>query len=299
MQNHDWNDLKYLLALYRTGTLRAAARSVGVSDTTVSRRITVLERAVGASLFLRSATGRFEPTDAARGAIAHAEAIEVQNTLIRETLGRAAHAVTGTVRISAVPIVVNRMLVPALGLLAARHPDLCVELVPTSDNLDLSRREADLAVRFARPASGGLRTKAQKLGALSFDIFVPNAATGDQAAQLRWITYDDAHADLPQARWLDAAARGGGRAAGLRVADAETAMEAVAHGLGKTLLPTRIARSDPRLRCAPGAAGAALPVRDIWLLSHVDQTARASVMAAKEWLVDLDWDVDERATTQP
>ncbi|MEL7125050.1 MAG: LysR family transcriptional regulator [Pseudomonadota bacterium] len=283
MQSHDWNDLKYLLALARTGRLRAAGRAVGVSDTTVARRIKALEAAVGVPLFVRGMSGHYAPTDAARDILVHAEAIELENTLLRETLGQAAERVTGSVRISAVPIVVNRILVPALPALSDKHPQLAVELVPAAQNLDLSKREADLALRFARPETGGLRTKAQRLGSLTFGVYA--ARSGDRRA---WITYDDAHADLPQARWLDRMARAEDAQAPLRVADAETALEAVAAGLGRTLLPKRIADADQRLRRVP--ADAPLPARDIWLLSHADHMARGSVAAAKAWLIDLDWD---------
>jgi len=228
-------------------------------------------------------SGHYAPTDAARDVLVHAEAIELENTLLRETLGHAAERVTGSVRISAVPIVVNRILVPALPALSDKHPQLTVELVPGAQNLDLPKREADLALRFARPETGGLRTKAQRLGSLTFGVYA--ARSGDRRA---WITYDDAHADLPQARWLDRMARTEDAHASLRVADVETALEAVAAGLGRTLLPKRIADADQRLRRVP--ADAPLPARDIWLLSHVDHMARGSVAAAKTWLIDLDWD---------
>ena len=283
MQSHDWNDLKYLLALARTGRLRAAGRAVGVRDTTVARRIKALEEAVGVPLFVRGMSGHYAPTDAARDILIHAEAIEFEHTLLRDTLGQAAERVTGSVRISAVPIVVNRILVPALPALSDKHPQLAVELVPAAQNLDLSKREADLALRFARPETGGLRTKAQRLGSITYSVYA--ARSGDRRA---WITYDDAHADLPQARWLDRMARAEDAHAPLRVADAETALEAVAAGLGRTLLPKRIADADHRLRRVP--TDAPLPARDNWLLSHVDHVARRSVSAAKAWLIDMDWD---------
>lgn len=290
MQSHDWNDLKYLLALYRTGKLRQAGRAVGASDTTVARRIRALEQATGTPLFLRSAAGRYEPTDAALQILRHAEAIELENLAIGERFGRIGARVAGSVRVSSVPIIVNRILVPNIAALIRRHPELTVDLVPAPDNLDLSKREADLAVRFARPATGGLRTKAQKLGELAFGGYAPAAIAVDKSESLGWITYDEASSELPQARWLEEAATGAaGRRAGLRVADAGTALEAVASGLGKTLLPRAIADADRRLRALALDHDPTLPVRDVWLLSHVDQTARSSVRAVKDWLTGLPW----------
>ena len=172
MQSHDWNDLRYFLALYRAGRLRQAALALGTSDTTVARRVRALEQALGVSLFLRSAAGRYEPTDAALKLLRHAEAVEAGNLALREEFGREG-GVGGNVRVSSVPIIVNRVLVPALGALSARHPVLTVELVPVSANLDLSKREADLAVRFARPTTGGLRISAVKLGEMAFAASPP------------------------------------------------------------------------------------------------------------------------------
>lgn len=289
MQTHDWNDLKYLLALYREGKLTEAARTIGVSDTTVARRIKTLERALGTTLFLRSASGQYEPTDAALDILTLAEAVEDNNAAIRGVSGENAHHVTGCVRVSAVPIIVNRLLVPCLTDLSLLHPSLTIDLVPTAENLDLSKREADLSVRFARPLGGGLRTKAQKLGELSFAAYAASNVPQDRDETLGWITYTETHSYLPQARWLEAAARTSESRAGLRVTDVETAMHAVAEGLGKTLLPSAIASCDPRFRAIEPDDGAGFPSREVWLLSHIDQASRLSVTATKDWLASLNW----------
>lgn len=289
MQNHDWNDLKFFLALYRAGKLKEAARTLGVSETTVTRRIRELEQSLETKLFLRSANGRYEPTDEALQILTFADTIEAGNTAIRAISGKSSDHVAGCVRISSVPIIVNRFLVPNLAALKGIHPLLTIELVPTSSNLDLSKREADLAVRFARPLTGGLRTKAQKLGEMSFAAYAARSISPDQRETLGWITYDDAHSDLPQARWLSTIARSPELRATVRVADSETALEAVAQGLGKTLLPCAIADQDSRLQALKPEKGASYPDREVWLLTHVDQTSRLSIAAAKDWLSGLGW----------
>ena len=290
MQSHNWNDLKHFLALYRTGKLKEAGRALGTSETTVTRRIRSLEQELSTSLFVRSANGRYEPTDTALRILSHAEAIEMESLAIREKSGERAHDVTGCVRISSVPIIVNRVLVPNLGCLTSRHPHLTVELVPASDNLDLSKREADLAIRFARPANGGLRTKAQKLGEMQFGAYAASKTSPERFEMLGWITYDETRSELPQARWLEvAAARASEPRSRIRVADAETALEAVAEGLGKSLFPRTIADAEPRLRALPLDTDANLPVREVWLLAHVDQISRSSIVTAKEWLTGLLW----------
>ncbi len=288
MQSFNWNDLKFLLALYRTRKLRSAARVLGTSETTVSRRIKALEHNLGATLFLGSASGRYEPTDAALEILSHAETVETQNLEIGKRLDATTNQVTGSVRISSVPIIVNRLMVPNISKLSSVHPNLTIELIPTSDNLDLSKREADLAVRFARPASGGLRTISQKIGEISFGVFAPASVASQDAHKLSWVTYTDTPADLAQARWLETVARrAGGQFSGVKVSDAETALEVVANGLGKSLLPSCIAAQDPRLRTVPEAAPVATPVREVWLLSHADQKSKVSIKVTKDWLATL------------
>lgn len=289
MQSYDWNDLKYLLALHREGKLTEAGRTVGVSDTTVARRIKTLEEALETTLFVRSANGRYEPTDAALQILSHAENIETSHAAIGAISGESTNKVTGSVRLSAVPVIVNRFLVPQLPTLTRLHPYLSIELVPSADNLNLSKREADLSMRFARPSDGGLRTKAQKLGEVSFVACAASFISPEQCATLGWITYDDAHSRLPQAHWLERAAQSENLRAGLRVTDVETAIQAVVAGIGKTLLPRAIVLSDSRFRVIEPRDCAKLPTREVWMLSHVDQTSRASIAAAKEWLMSLSW----------
>ncbi len=287
MQSFDWNDLKHFLALFRARKLGKAAQALGTSDTTVSRRIRALEAGIGATLFLRNGRGRYEPTDAALQLLAHAEGMEAAAERIAERTQRSGRGVSGTVRVSSVPIIVNRILLPAIAALTDAHPHLTISLVPAASNLDLSKREADLALRLARPAEGGLWTRAQKFGEIAFSVYAP---ASDQRGPLQWITYDETLAALPQARWLETIATGeANQQAPLKVADAETALEAVAAGLGKTLLPRVVAERDPRLQAVPVDSHPKLPVREVWLLAHADQDARASISATKNWLRSLDW----------
>ena len=82
---------------------------------------------------------------------------------------------------------------PNLRSLSEKFPQITLELVPQSTNADLSKREADLAVRFARPTEGGLRTKSQKLGTLKFKVYVPRSVPQEASTSLGWITYGDTY----------------------------------------------------------------------------------------------------------
>jgi DNA-binding transcriptional LysR family regulator len=184
-----------------------------------------------------------------------------------------------------VPIVVNRLLALRVGTLLKTHPGLVVELIPESRDLSLTHREADIAVRLARPSAGGISVKARRIGAFTFVAYAA-AGCGDEMDRLPWISYEDAMAHLPQARWIARTSRthGTGAVSRLRVRDAETALEAVAAGVGKTLLPTVVADRDARLMRVPLMESPGWPSREVWLLAHTDQVEHRRVTAAMAWI---------------
>ena len=114
-------------------------------------------------------------TDAASSILSHVEKMEFEHQAISERLGQHLNKLVGTVRISSVPFIVNRVLIPNLRTFQSMHPDLTVELVPEARNIDLTKREADLAVRFSRPSEGGFGTKAKKIGDMEFAVFCSSA----------------------------------------------------------------------------------------------------------------------------
>lgn len=290
MQDFDWNDLRYVLAMHRTGSFTDAGRKVGVSETTVSRRIAALEDRLGLKLVQKAGSAGYEVSDLGRLVLEHAEIVEQQVGAILELAGNKATTI-GTVRLSAVPLVINRILVPELHRLQDKHPELVLELIPESRNIDLTKREADLAIRLARPVTGGLKTSARRIGQLQYAVFGQGSADSDKSDRSNWIIYDESQASFPQAIWLNTAlAQGKDAPSPLRVSDAETAIEAIASGLGKSILPRRVAAMDQRLRELVRPMGTPpLPKRDVWLMSHSSQVGSVSVNAVKDWLADIPW----------
>ena len=289
MQDHDWDDFKYLLALHRTGTLSDAARRCGVNETTVARRLKRLQQALGVTLFVRNEAGRYQLVESAHQILDHAETMERENTVLREHLDQSSGQIGGTIRISTVPMIINHVILPHLGKLGDKHPHLTVELVPEARNIDLTKREADLAIRFSRPEQGGLATKAQKLGELGFDAYCGSQLTQEQQHGADWICYDDASASLPQARWTEELRKHlRQRPCGFRVSDIDTALEATARGHGKAVLPKLVCEGDKRFRCIGADSSKSGMARDVWLLSHSDE-ARLSVTTVKSWLAELSW----------
>ncbi len=285
MQSKNWNDLRFVLALKRGQSLAAAARLLDVDDTTVSRRLNALQQATGTRLFERRADGVLHLTPDGEAAAHHAEAMEHQMDLLTETLGSDREGVAGVVRLTSVPIVINRLLTPRIGGLLEAHPDLEVELIPDSRDFSLTRREADLAIRLARPATGGSAVKARRIGHLEYGVYASHEVLADDVSHLPWITYEDAMAHIPQARWVARTARGRGDAvSGVRVHDAETAFEAAVAGLGRAVLPSLVADQDERLCRATPASEIPPLSRELWLLAHADQLELRRIAAVIAWI---------------
>ena len=278
----NWNDLRHLLAVQRGGTLAEAARRLGVDNTTVTRRLTALEQALGKTLIERGGDGKLSLTAEGKTIAVHAAEMERRAELISGMPDSTGDEVIGTVRVTIVPIIANRLLAPAAGRLFEQHPGIELELIAESRDLSLTRREADLALRMARPKTGGTSVKARRIADIDYACYAPKGAITEG---LRWITYDEAMAHLPQARWIASASKGGrAMLSPLRVRDAETALAAVASGLGKTFLPRLIADKDKRL--AAYAVPAAGHRRELWLLSHGNSTRQPHVGAVATWLND-------------
>jgi DNA-binding transcriptional LysR family regulator len=271
----DWSDLRYILTVARAGTLAAAARRLGVNQTTVARRLTAADAALGSRLFERR-DGVLHPTKAGEAAIARAAQVEQEVAALERGIGDADAVAAGIVRLTAVPILVNRLLIPAVPQLLARHP-LRLELIAEPRNLSLTRREADIALRLARPESGA--ALARRIGRLDYAVYGPRQRTADA---LPWITYEEGLSHLPQARFIAAAACAE-ETAPLLLNDAEAIVQAVRAGLGKSLLPCFVGEREPGLR----RFFRVVLAREIWLMVHRDLRAQPRIAAVIDWLMEL------------
>jgi DNA-binding transcriptional LysR family regulator len=288
MQMLNWNDLRYVLALSRGKTLGAAARLLGVDDTTVARRLVAVQETIGARLYQRLPDGTLQLTTAGERAALHAERIEREISAIDASVAGADDLVSGTVRVTSVPIVVGHILVPAAQTLFERHPKLQLELVADPRDLSLTRRETDLALRLARPKTGGTRVLACRVGTLRYGVYASAACSMRDVKMLPWVNYDEAMAHLPQARWMAVtAARSNQRIAAVRVNDAEALLEAVLAGLGRSLLPCVIADRDSRLRRLGPRDGAPVLSRELWLLTHSDLRRLGRIEAVVNWIEQI------------
>src|ERR1700744_3363534 len=276
MRIPEWSDLRVVLAVARGKTLRASAQSLHVDQSTVSRRVAALEEALGVRLFERL-EGAMTATPAGEIVIESAERIEHQILSIRERVGNQDAASAGTVRITTVTTIANHVLVPALPLLRSQHPALCLELISDNTNFSITRREADVAVRFARPSTDD-GMLCQRIGEIEYSAF---HLAGTNFEKLPWLTFEDAHTNVPQAQWI-AAQNWEANPIPLLVNDGEVILYAVRNGLGKSVLPTFMQGRFKELQIAPDY-GTVL-TREVWLIVHPRIRRLPRIQAVMSWV---------------
>jgi DNA-binding transcriptional LysR family regulator len=158
MADFEWSDLRFFLAVARTGRLTVAAARLGVEHSTVSRRIAALEATLGAKLFDRRPHG-YGLTAAGERLMSTAEGMESLALAAQGTIGGGALCVAGTVRIGAPDGFGTFFLAPRIAALAETHPDLDIQLLAMPRLFSLSKREADLAISLSRPKEGRLHAR--------------------------------------------------------------------------------------------------------------------------------------------
>ncbi|MFN7177471.1 MAG: LysR family transcriptional regulator [Thermaurantiacus sp.] len=152
----DWNDLRHFLAVAASGSTLAAGRSLRVSQTTVARRITALEDALGLHLFERLPSG-YLLTGAGEALLPLARELEAAATAIADHASASARALSGTVRITLEEVFATTLLLPMLADLRQAHPGIMVEVDASVQQRDLAAGAADIALRnIARPSGAGL-----------------------------------------------------------------------------------------------------------------------------------------------
>jgi DNA-binding transcriptional LysR family regulator len=145
-----WELYRSFLSVLIEGSLSGAARALGVAQPTVGRHVAALEKSLGVALFTRSQIGLM-PTEAALSLRSYAETMQSTAAALERAAASQRTGVRGTVRVTASDVIGVEVLPPIIANLRDEHPDLVLELVLTDRMQDLLRREADIAVRMARP----------------------------------------------------------------------------------------------------------------------------------------------------
>jgi DNA-binding transcriptional LysR family regulator len=242
----DWDDLRYLLAVIRHGSLAGAARALGVRHTTIGRRIAAFERSIGGLLIVRRPDG-VELTPLGEALVPRLEEVE-----------RAAHAVlaasaatTANVRL-AMPSGYSQFFLRPLERLRASHPAIAVDILSGSRHVDLQRSEADLALRVGPTADSDLVTRA--IGDTAWSMYASDAYLARRGAPADprdlaghdLISFDPCLAAIPGASWMHE--HGAGGQIVMRCRELPDVLAATAAGLGLAVLSCLSASTEPALR---------------------------------------------------
>jgi DNA-binding transcriptional LysR family regulator len=279
MQTPDWDDLRFFLALCEAGTLSGAARATNVEHTTVARRIDALETALGARLFDRFPRG-WSLTAAGTALVPHARRLEDDMHALLNA-ARGASEVAGVVRVSAPPALTACLLAPRLRLPLARLPGVEIDLRAEARTTDLMRRQADIALRFARPTAPGLA--ARRLAHVDYALYAhADYVARRPPAQWEFLGYDELQQDAPQQEWLDKLR--GARRYGVRSNDLLTLLQAAVAGCGVGVFPQYAAAGAPGLVVLEPAC----PVRrTLWLVMHGDVRRAPHVRAVADEIIAM------------
>jgi DNA-binding transcriptional LysR family regulator len=283
----DWTDLRFLLAVQRAKTLSAAARKLGCDQTTVGRRIEALESALDRRLFRRTPDGYF-PTRDGELALARAERIEEEVMgMEREISGRDERP-EGQVRLTTYESMGQSFLAPRLGGFRQRYPEIELQLNMDNRPLNLSRREADLAVRPGKPTQQALQVR--KIGTVVAALYASPAylkkrgepRSAEDFSKHDIIDDEDSNSHFALSRWMHEHARGA--RVTLRCDSAAAQAAAAADGVGIAVLYCYLGDAHRGLRRI-------LPKQqlehDLWIAVHRDLQYAARVRAVIDFLVDV------------
>lgn len=200
-----WDDLWLFLVAYRAGSLTRAAAKLGLNQSTMSRRLAAFEEGIGGPLFDRTPEG-LVPTALADRLLGPAErAEEAVHDAARVVFDRE-HRVEGDVRLAVADGMAFHVLAPSLGRLREEHPGLRVTLYVSDAIADLTRREADIGLRFVRPDRGDLVAKRLFAGPYALfgsPSFVASLGEGTHdPAGMPFVGWDgETQGHFPEAGW--------------------------------------------------------------------------------------------------
>ena len=232
MRSPSWDDLQYLLEAVRHGSLSAGARALGVDHATIGRRIRRLEQALGRAVIDRQRPGL---TLTAFGEAALAEAERMRDAAA--TVSRLAEArpkLAGPVRITTTGMFAATYLTPVLAQFRKRQPLIDMEVIVDERSLSLARREADIALRLARPKDSGLVTR--RVATIGYGFYAtPAYLKRANKAGLEFVGFEVNPPGIPEVAWLQQAT--GDRPIAFRSIARMALIEAGRAGLGVCILP--------------------------------------------------------------
>lgn len=282
MHISDWGDLRFVLAVADGGSLAAGARALGVDHTTVLRRVGAFERELGTRVFERLPTG-YVLTAAGEELTTTARQIRDAVAAVERRVLGADLRLTGTVRVTTTDTLAHSVLPAVLRDFATAHPTVALELTTTNTVVNLTKRDADVAVRASAqppPNLVGRRIATIAFAPYASPRYLRSHPARRELALHTWVAPDDGLATTAAARWMKHAVAAAPIAA--RADTFTTLARLAAAGLGAALLPCYLGDGWPGLRRL--RAVVADVTTELWVLTHEDLRRTARVHAVMEHL---------------
>jgi DNA-binding transcriptional LysR family regulator len=280
---NDWDDLRVFLAVAQAGSFTEAARQLGTVQSTVGRRIDKLEHRLGSKLFLRHRSG-MKLTSNGLALAEHAMRMqEIANQIERRLFG-SDRSMVGTIRLTVTDGLAAYWFAPKIGEFQKKYPSLRLEIMAVGSFIDLSSGQADIAIRYERPADASVVSR--KLGQVPFALYgspsyLKSYGTPRTIADvLRHKIVENTNLQINTA-FADWYALLRQHASVLSANSSATVLSAVRSGVGLALLPRFFKRLSPELVQLDVPIR---PVSDVWLLSHIDTNKTARIRAALDYI---------------
>jgi DNA-binding transcriptional LysR family regulator len=279
----DWNDVRCLLAVHRTGTLTRAARTLEVNQSTISRRLVALEDKLGARLVQHEAD-RYVLTELGHSLLARMEQMEEAAFAVeRAAEGREAH-LSGSVRMTAPDAFGSRFLPQLLAEFHQAYPEIDIQLVAENRTLNLFRREAELALRMLRPVQRELLVR--RVGDVGNAVYASPAylkrrgMPGTGFRDHDFIAFDETFQPGASMRWFDQHASQARKV--LSCNSTHVMHSAALAGIGLAILPCYLADKEPGLTRV--LTPSRVVSQALYLVLHQDLRKTARVRALAEFL---------------
>lgn len=273
MNNANWDDLRYVLAVAETGTVSAAAQRLGVTHATVIRRIAAFEERYGQRIFQRSAKG-YRVLPDCHDVIDASRRVEESVLAVERTMFGAETRLSGDVRITSTDSLCQTLLPPIVARIAKTYPALRIALLSANTHLDFARFTADITVRPAAALEDGL--EGQQAGSLGFAVY------HDGTVNENWLGLTGPIARSLPANWLDANVKADRI---VQTSDSFLVLaELAAAGIGMAFLPCLIGDNDPRLVRAETPADRISVA--LWVASHAELADTVRFRVVRELLIE-------------
>ena len=247
----DWDDVRYLLAVARAGSVRAAAQRLRVNHSTVLRRIAQLEERIGAQMFEKLPSG-YRLTDAGEAVLEFAEQMEASSNELETRVFSRDQSVRGLLRVTLARTLATHLLMTDFADFARLHPEVEMEIQSSDEPVNLTNREADVAIRVVydrnalAPNLHGLKGP-ELFGGVYMSRDLIAAWRAGAADRIRWVVRNN-HGIPDWAREGEVSTT----EVSVRTTDAGAQIVAARHGLGMTTLPCFVGDADPLLVRVPG-----------------------------------------------